>query len=181
VSLRQLPNLISVLRILLIAPIAIALWHDELFLTLVLVIAAAVSDALDGSLARRFGWRSELGSLLDPAADKLLLTTVFVTLALLGDVPLWLMVCTVARDVVIVGGALIYRVRVGPLLIRPTWVSKFNTLCQLAFVASVVAHGRFAVPPDWSLTLQGALVLVTVVISGLDYVLIFTQRAAAVS
>ncbi len=178
-SLRQLPNLISVLRILLIAPIAIALWHDELFPTLVLVIAAALSDALDGFLARRFGWRSELGSILDPAADKLLLTTVFVTLALLGAVPLWLMACTVARDVVIVGGALLYRVRVGPLLIRPTWVSKFNTLCQLVFVASVVAHGRFAVPPDWSLTLQGALVLLTVVISGLDYVLTFTQRAAA--
>lgn len=172
-SLRQLPNLISAMRILLIAPIAVALAHDELLLTLVLVVAAALSDAADGFLARRFKWQSELGSILDPTADKALLTTVFVTLALRGAVPLWLVVCTVCRDLVIVGGALLYRLRRGPLMIRPSWVSKFNTLCQLVFVASVVAHGRFALPPDWSLTLLGALVLITVVISGLDYLLIF--------
>jgi cardiolipin synthase len=179
VSLRQLPNLISVMRILLVVPIAVALAHDELLLTFALVIVAAVSDAADGFLARRFGWQTELGSILDPTADKALLTTVFVTLALLGAVPLWLVVCTVVRDVLIVGGALLYRHCCGPLLIQPTWVSKFNTLCQLVFVASVVAHGRFALPPGWSLTLLGALVLVTVVISGLDYVLVFAQRAAA--
>jgi len=179
VPLRQLPNLISVLRILLVVPIAVALARDELLLTFALVVVAALSDAADGFLARRFGWQTELGSILDPAADKALLTTVFVTLALLGAVPFWLVVCTVARDVLIVGGALLYRLWCGPLLIRPTWVAKFNTLCQLLFVAGVVAHGRFAQPPDWSLTVLGALVFFTVVISGLDYVLVFAQRAAA--
>jgi cardiolipin synthase len=178
-SLRQLPNLISVLRILLIVPIAVALAHDELLLTLALVVVAALSDAADGFLARRFGWQSELGSILDPTADKALLATVFVTLALQGAVPVWLAVCAVARDVVIVAGVLLYRLWSGPLRIRPTWVSKFNTLCQLVFIASVVAHGRFAVPPDWALTLQGALVLVTVVISGLDYGLVLYGRVFA--
>ncbi len=176
VSLRQLPNLISVIRILLIVPITFALVHDDLAKTLGLFAVAAVSDGADGLLAKRFGWQTELGAMLDPAADKLLLTTVFVTLALLGAIPIWLMVVAISRDLIIVLGALAYRIYCGPLQIRPTVISKLNTVGQLLFVASVIAERRFALPPAWLLTALGALVLVTVVVSGLDYVLTFAQR-----
>jgi cardiolipin synthase len=179
-SLRQLPNAISVVRIALIVPIAIELAHDQLQTTLLLVGVVALSDALDGFLARRFAWQTPLGAVLDPLADKLLLTTVLVTLTILGAVPLWLMVAAVARDLIIVGGAVAYRLWCGPLEIRPSLISKLNTLCQLAYIAGVVAERRFAVPAPWVVTLLGAAVLFTVVVSGLDYVLTFSGRALAI-
>ncbi len=86
------------MRILLAIPIAMTLVHHQYVATLALFGAAAVSDAADGFLAKRFGWQTRLGAVLDPAADKLLLATVFVTLAALRLVPLWLMAAAVARD-----------------------------------------------------------------------------------
>ena len=88
--MRHIPNIISVLRILLVVPIAWALANERLALSIILFAVAAVSDAADGFLAKRFGWQSELGAVLDPIADKALLVTVFVTLSLMKLVPLWL-------------------------------------------------------------------------------------------
>ncbi len=176
-SLRQLPNFITAFRILLVAPIAVALAEGQLQTAILLFGVAAVSDAADGFLAKRFGWQTELGAILDPVADKLLLATVFITLAYLKLVPLWLMVAAVARDAVIVLGALLYRVCLGPLSIRPSIVSKFNTLCQAAFILAVVAREKFSMPPVWMVTTLGALVFVTVAVSGIDYVLIYGRRA----
>jgi cardiolipin synthase (CMP-forming) len=180
-SRRHIPNLISSIRILLVAPIAVALAHHWLETTIVLFGAAALSDAADGFLAKRYGWQSELGAVLDPAADKLLLVTVFVTLAYLKLVPLWLMAVAVARDVIIVLGALLYRIWFGPLNLRPSVVSKFNTLCQAAFILAVVGREEFAVPSAWVVQLLGALVFGTVVISGIDYVLIYGRRACGLA
>jgi cardiolipin synthase len=176
-SLRQIPNVISSIRIVLVAPIAVALVHHQLMTAIALFAMAALSDAADGFLAKRFGWQSELGAVLDPAADKLLLVTAFVTLAYLRLVPLWLMAAAVARDAIIVLGALLYRYCLGPLAMRPSMVSKFNMLCQVAFIMTVVGREEFGVPPAWGVTVLGALVFVTVVISGIDYVLIYGRRA----
>jgi cardiolipin synthase (CMP-forming) len=176
-SLRQIPNVISSIRILLVAPIAVALVNHQMLTTIALFGVAALSDAADGFLAKRFGWQSELGAVLDPAADKLLLATVFVTLAYLRLAPLWLVAVAVARDAIIVLGALLYRYCLGPLAARPSMVSKFNTLCQVAFIMAVVGREEFSVPPAWGVTVLGALVFVTVVISGIDYVLIYGRRA----
>jgi cardiolipin synthase len=179
VSLRQLPNLITLMRIGLIVPIEVALLRGQLLVTMLLIGVAAVSDGADGFLAKRFGWQTTLGAVLDPAADKLLLATVFVTLAIQGGVPIWLVALAVGRDVILVLGALAYRYRYGPLNIRPSIVSKINTLCQVGFILSVVGRQEFDVLPEWFVTLMGALVLLTVVISGLDYVLTFALRAQA--
>lgn len=176
--LRQLPNLITAARIALIAPITLALLHREWPAALGLVGAAAISDAADGFLAKHCGWQTTLGAWLDPAADKLLLAAIFVTLAIQGSVPVWLAVAVVGRDLVIVAGALAYRTRVGPLHMRPTAISKINTLLQLAFVLSTVGGVATHWPPAWVATLLGALVFVTVVVSGLDYVLTYAGRAA---
>src|SRR5580698_11191293 len=176
-SLRQIPNLISSIRILLVVPIAVALVHHRLPAAIALFALAAVSDVADGFLAKRFGWQSELGAVLDPAADKLLLATVFVTLAYLRLIPLWLMVVAVARDGIIVLGALLYRFCVSRLAMRPSSVSKFNTLCQAAFIMAVIGKEEFSLPPDWVVLVLGALVFVTTVVSGIDYVLIYGRRA----
>ena len=180
-SARHIPNVISAIRILLVAPIAVALAHHQLMITIALFGVAALSDAADGFLAKRNGWQSELGAILDPAADKLLLVTVFITLAYMKLVPLWLMAAAVARDAIIVIGALLYRLCFGALSVRPSVVSKFNTLCQAAYIMAVVGREEFSVPPAWAATLLGALVFVTVVVSGIDYVLIYSRRALGVA
>jgi len=180
-SPRQIPNIISSIRILLVAPIAVALADHQLTITIALFGVAALSDAADGFLAKRYGWQSELGAVLDPAADKLLLVTVFITLAYLKLVPLWLMAAAVARDVIIVLGALLYRYWFGPLNVRPSMLSKFNTLCQAAFIMAVVGREEFSVPPAWVVVVLGALVFVTVVVSGIDYVLIYSRRALSLA
>jgi len=180
-SPRHIPNIISAIRILLVAPIAVALADRQLVTTILLFGVAALSDAADGFLAKRFGWQSELGAVLDPAADKLLLVTVFITLAYMKLVPPWLMAVAVTRDGVIVLGALLYRYWFGPLSARPSVVSKFNTLCQAAFILAVVGREEFSVPPAWVVLVLGALVFVTVVISGIDYVLIYGRRALSLA
>jgi cardiolipin synthase (CMP-forming) len=180
-SPRQIPNIISSIRIVLVAPIAVALAHHQLVLTIALFGVAALSDAADGYLAKRHGWQSELGAVLDPAADKLLLATVFITLAYLKLVPLWLVAAAVARDAIIVCGALIYRHWIGPLRMRPSILSKFNTVCQAGFIMAVVGREEFSVPPAWMVTALGALVFVTVAVSGIDYVLTYSRSAWAVA
>jgi cardiolipin synthase len=175
--LRQIPNVITSIRILLVAPIAIALAHGQLLLTIVLFGAAAFSDAADGFLAKRYGWQSELGSILDPIADKLLMAAVFITLAHMRLLPRWLMLTAVARDVIIVAGALLYRFCLGPLKGRPSVISKINTLCQAALIMAVVGRQEFGIPPAWAVMVLGALVFATVVVSGIDYVLVYGPRA----
>jgi cardiolipin synthase len=174
--LRHVPNVLSAMRIVLILPIALSLEHHRPIVTLWLFGAAALSDGLDGFLARRFGWQTELGGLLDPIADKLLLAAVFVMLSLLGSVPLWLTMTVIARDCIIVLGATLHRVWLGPVVARPSALSKFNTLCQVTFVLVAVGAPQFLWPRVWLVWL-GALVFVTVVVSGIDYVLVYGREA----
>jgi cardiolipin synthase (CMP-forming) len=175
--LRQIPNVISSLRIVLVIPIALTLVHHQFIATLGLFGLAAASDAADGFLAKRFGWQSALGAILDPIADKLLLATVFITLAILQLVPLWLMATAVARDAIIILGAIAYRVCIGPVEARPSMISKLNTVCQAAFILCVIGREQFSVPASWVVVMLGALTFVTVVISGIDYVLRYGGRA----
>jgi len=174
---RHLPNFICLVRIALIWPIATALANGEYRLALWLFAAAAVSDGLDGYLAKRFNWTSELGKILDPLADKLLLVTVFIELAWLEVIPWWLSAAVVARDVMIGLGALTYRVWFGPLRGRPTVLSKINTAVQLLYVLLVTFSAAAGVPLRDVLEAGVALTLVTTVVSGLDYIVRFTRRA----
>ena len=175
--MRHIPNIISLIRILLVVPIAIALKRGQLETAIGLFAVAAVSDVADGFLAKRFGWQSELGGILDPIADKLLLATVFVTLSFLKLVPLWLMIAAVARDVIIVSGAAAYRFFIGPVAAHPSVVSKMNTLCQGLYILVVVGRAKFGVPHAWVEPWLGGVVFVTVAVSGLDYVMVYGRRA----
>ena len=177
--MRHLPNIICLIRIALIWPIAAALNAGEQLAALSLFIAAAVSDGLDGYLAKRFDWTSELGKVLDPLADKLLLVTVFIESAWLGLIPWWLSAAVVARDVMIGLGALVYRLWFGPLHGRPTALSKINTAVQLLYVMLVMLNAASGLPPREMLDAAAALTLATTVLSGLHYVASFTRRVWA--
>ncbi|MCW8839927.1 MAG: CDP-alcohol phosphatidyltransferase family protein, partial [Gammaproteobacteria bacterium] len=128
---RHIPNLISVLRIMLVVPIMVLLARGEYLLVLMLFVVAGLSDSLDGYLARRFDWRSQLGALLDPLGDKFLLVGVYLVLGWNGLLPGWLVGLVILRDVVIVSGALAYRRLCGELTMEPTLISKANTLLQI--------------------------------------------------
>lgn len=180
-SLRQLPNVICVARIALVVPIARTLLTGEFVTTLWLFGLAAFSDGLDGFLAKRFGWTTELGKLLDPLADKLLLVTVFITLAIAGHTPAWLAVVVVTRDVVIGLGAAIYSRLFGPLHGRATLVSKFNTGVQILYVLALVANLGLDWPATAVVVTLAAAVFVTTMVSGIDYVITYSRRAAAVA
>ncbi|HYL03133.1 MAG TPA: CDP-alcohol phosphatidyltransferase family protein [Steroidobacteraceae bacterium] len=174
--MRHLPNLICLIRLALIWPIVTTLHQGEYLAALALFVAAAVSDGLDGYLAKRYLWTSELGKFLDPVADKLLLVVVFVEAAWLALVPWWLTAAVVARDVMIGLGALMFRLWFGPLRGRPTFISKLNTATQLGYVTLVLLDAATGLPPHEMLDAGAWLTLVTTVVSGLHYVLIFTRR-----
>ncbi len=177
--MRHLPNLICLARIALIWPVVAALDQGRYVLALMLFGVAAVSDGLDGYLAKRFHWTSELGKFLDPLADKLLLVIVFVKATWLGLVPWWLTAAAVARDVMIGLGALVFRLWFGPLRGRPTVISKVNTALQLGYLLAVMLHAAVAFPPEEVLAALAVMAFATTIISGIDYVSAFTRRAWA--
>lgn len=178
-SLRWLPNAISLLRILLVAPILLLILHDKFAWALALFFVAGFSDGIDGYLANRYGWHTRLGALLDPVADKLLVAGTFITLTFMQLIPVWLTVIVILRDVVIVGGAAAYNFIVRPVQGEPTRISKLNTALQLLFLLFVLSRAGFGWPQEISITVLGAAILITVVISGVDYVRSWSIRARA--
>jgi len=179
-SLRWLPNAISLLRIALVVPILWLILHAQYGTALLLFLAAGFSDGVDGYLAKRFDWHTRIGALLDPVADKLLVGGMFVTLVYTDDIPLWLAAVVVVRDIVIVGGATAYNFLVRPLEGAPTRISKLNTGLELLFILFVLSRAEFGWPPQVSVTVLGAAVLVTVVVSGTDYVWSWSRRARGI-
>ena len=180
-TLSFLPNLLCIVRILLVYPVAAWILQGRYPEVIALFAIAAFTDGLDGFLAKRFGWESELGRHLDPLADKLLLVTVFVCLSLNGLVPWLLTALVLLRDLVIVFGALTYRALFGPVQGSPTGPSKFNTLAQILFCLAVVGAAAYQWPAPGVVTALGALVVVSTGVSGIDYVMIYSRRAAAVA
>lgn len=177
--MRHLPNIITILRILLVIPIMLLLAARQFTLVLWLFALAALSDGLDGYLARRYHWQSWLGALLDPLADKVMLIVVYLLLGWLSLLPWWLVVLVILRDVVILVGAVAYRLRCGELHMSPSAISKANTVMQmlLGLLVIIVASG----PAFPAYLLQGLMVVVTITTlwSGLSYVWHWSRRAQA--
>lgn len=175
--MRHLPNIICLLRIALIWPILVSILDGNFARTLWLFLIAAISDGLDGYLAKRFSWTSDLGRVLDPVADKLLLVSLFLVLTWLEMVPRWLTIAAVARDVMIGAGAMTYRIGWGRLNGRPTIPSKINTALQLLFLLAVIVHEGFGFPPRQLLDAMAVATLITVLLSGYGYLREFAGRA----
>jgi cardiolipin synthase len=176
-SLSWLPNAISIIRIALVPPVLALLLNGRYAVALLLFFVAGFSDGLDGYIAKRFDWHSRAGALLDPVADKLLVAGTFVTLSVAGLLPAWLAAIVILRDVVIVGGATAYNFLVRPVEGEPTRISKLNTAFELLLVLFVISRAAFGWPDQITITMLGAAVLITVVISGIDYVWSWTNRA----
>jgi cardiolipin synthase len=177
VKASDIPNLITAFRFLLVPPVVLALLNERLGAALTLFFIAGFSDALDGYLAKRNNWSSRLGALMDPLADKLLLVSSFVTLGWLGWIPMWLVALVVLRDLVIVGGAIVFHMRVERLEAAPSMISKLNTFAQILLVLAVIfSKGVYELPVLW-LDLLVYSVLATTVWSGLDYVLTWSRLA----
>ena len=129
-----LPNYLSMLRIALVLPIAWLLWQHQVMSAFWLMLVAGFSDALDGFLARRYGWQTELGTLLDPLADKFLIAAMYLVFTLQGLIPLWLVALILTRDILILLGAGVYRGVFGDLTVNPSLLSKTNTALQILVV-----------------------------------------------
>lgn len=175
--LSQIPNAITVLRAVLVAPFVLALLNGRTTFALVVFLVAGASDGLDGYLAKRYGWQSRAGAILDPLADKLLLVSAYLTLAWVGLLPSWLAAAVVARDVIIVLGAISYHAAIAPYDLRPSASSKLNTLAQLMLVVLVVVDSGWRALPTPLISAMVYVVLVTTVWSGLGYVVTWGKRA----
>lgn len=176
-KLKDLPNLISVMRLIAVIPVVYLLLVHEFGWALVLFAAAGASDGLDGFLAKHYGWQSRLGGILDPLADKTLLICCFLVLGSLGLIPTWLVLAVVFRDLVIVGGAVLYNYRVEEVEAAPIPVSKLNTLLQILLVVAVITDaGPYPLPAGWLPPLIWAC-FATVAVSGLQYVWIWGRKA----
>jgi cardiolipin synthase len=174
-----IPNLICGVRIVLVAPIVFSLLSGDFLSALVLIFVAGLSDGLDGFLAKNFRWRTRLGGILDPLADKLLLVSVMLTLTWLGLSPVWLACVVIGRDLIIVTGATVYNFLIGPVEPDPSLISKLNTGFQLLYMLFVIAHQAFSWPENISILVIGAGVFITSVVSGVDYVLRWSAKAIA--
>lgn len=139
----NIPNLITLGRVILVPIVFWLMLQGEAKSAFVLFVIAGISDAVDGFLAKRFGWTTELGAYLDPLADKLLIVCIFVALGFRGALPTWLVIAVVSRDVLIVVGILLSWVLNHPVRIKPLVVSKANTLIQLVLASTVLADEAF--------------------------------------
>ena len=176
-KLSTIPNLITGLRMFLTIPIIGLLLHERYGESLALFFIAGFSDGVDGFLAKRYGWTSQLGGFLDPLADKLLLMGTILVLGWQALLPGWLVVLVVLRDVVIVSGALVYYYLIGPFKAAPLLISKINTLMQLGLTLAVIFdRGVVALPPPL-LTLGIYLTGLTTLASGVVYVQTWGRRA----
>jgi cardiolipin synthase len=162
-------NWITLIRIILIPWFTILLINGAFNQALWVFLAAAVSDALDGFVARVFSQKTRLGSFLDPIADKLLLSTAFITLAVLNQIPGWLTVIVISRDVVIVMGVAILFLNQLRTDIKPSIVSKLTTACQALLIVIILASGYLQWAP-WVKPGIVYLTLVLTVVSGLHYI-----------
>lgn len=184
--LAALPNVLSGMRILLVLPFVWCVLRGDFTPALWLFVVAALTDGLDGWLARRFGWQSQLGGLLDPAADKLLVAVSVSLFAWLHLVPVWVALVVLGRDVVIVLGALCFRWRVGPVQWGASVAGKVSTAAQLSLILAVLVLAGPAL--GWASGTQTLLeigvrllmfaVAALALLSGLDYVWTWSRLAA---
>jgi cardiolipin synthase len=174
---RDIPNLISGLRIVLVVPLAWLLLERRYDAALVIFAIAGVSDGVDGFLAKHFDWRSRLGGLLDPVADKLLLVTSFVCLGWVGALPLWLVLLVILRDVVIVTGAVCYHWLIEAFDAAPTPLSKLNTVTQILLVLIIIVDQGLLVLPPALVSSMLTATAATTLLSGASYVWTWGQRA----
>jgi cardiolipin synthase (CMP-forming) len=158
----SIPNLITLGRIMLVPIVVWAIASNAMLSAFVLFLAAGVSDGVDGFLAKRFNMTTELGAYLDPVADKALIVSIYVTLGIHGEIPGWLVILVVSRDIMIVGAVVLSWVVGSPIMVKPLLVSKLNTVAQIAFACVVLGSLGFNIEAKMlTLVLMGLVACLT--------------------
>lgn len=173
-----LPNLITIGRLFLVPLVVVMITNGRWEAAFILFVAAGVSDAIDGFIAKRFGMTSELGAYLDPVADKALIVSIYITLALVGAIPVWLVILVVSRDLMIVSAVILSWVMEKPVEIAPFVVSKLNTAAQLSFAALMLGSKAFGIDPGLAIDVGQLLVAVLTLGSMAAYLAFWLRHMA---
>ncbi len=173
----DIPNVISTLRLLAVVPIIYLLISGHFGWALLLFAVSGISDGVDGYLAKRYDWRSRLGGLLDPIADKALLVSCFLVLGAMEHLPLWLALAVVFRDLIILTGSVLYHYLIEDVQPAPTLISKLNTVVQIVLVVAVIADAGPIELPAAVIALLVWSCLATTLLSGLMYVAVWGSMA----
>lgn len=172
----NIPNLITIMRILLVPVTIWLLISEEFGLAFLVFILAGISDGVDGFLARRFNLQSELGAYLDPLADKALLVSVYAALGMIKILPAWLVIIVITRDVLIIGGVLLAWLLDKPLVMKPLRISKVNTAVQIAFAGLVLGVLSTDINAKPILLIGTLVVAVLTILSGAYYMRDWTSH-----
>lgn len=171
-----LPNLITIARLVCVPALIVMIGQGRWMAAFVLFVAAGLSDAVDGFIAKRFDMRSELGAYIDPLADKALLVSVYVALALVAALPVWLAVMVVSRDAMIVSAIIVSWLMERPVRIRPLWISKANTAAQIALAALVLGARALGVEAEAALAPATALTAALTIASAGAYLALWMRH-----
>ena len=165
----SIPNLITLGRILLVPIVVWAIASGRMQMAFLLFLAAAISDGVDGFLAKRFGMKTELGAYLDPLADKILIVSIYVTLGITQVIPLWIVILVASRDFMIIGAIILSWLVDMPVAIKPHTISKLNTAAQIVYACLVLASNGYQFNAEPLLTLVMALVAILTSLSVVLY------------
>lgn len=172
----QIPNILTLSRIAA-APVLILLLRDENYeLAVVLFVLAGITDGLDGWIAKRYGFTSQLGARLDPLADKTIILSAYIMLAILGDLAFWLVMLVIFRDLIIVGGYLVLTTLDGQVQMQPTMTSKINTVAQIVLVIAVLSENTSWLSTQFIGFWMTYAVAVLTIVSGAQYVWVWAIR-----
>lgn len=176
-KLKYIPNIITLIRILLIVPFLVAFFREQYHVAFYIFLIAGFSDGVDGYLARYFNWQSHFGAFIDPLADKLLMMISFICLAWLGVIPLILFWIVILRDIIImsgVGGILYIR---GEIDVQPSLVSKLNTVLQIALIAFLLFELAYHTLADQFIFGLMIAVTITTIASLVGYLFVGIKHA----
>ncbi|MDQ6967114.1 MAG: CDP-alcohol phosphatidyltransferase family protein [Mariprofundaceae bacterium] len=175
--LLNVPNMLTLARIIMTPVIVYMVLSDQAWLALVLMVIAGITDMLDGAIARYFNLRTTVGAYLDPMADKILLISLFVTLFIVEQVPLFVFLAIIFRDLIIVVGAITYEIVTHRLTMQPSFVSKATTFIQIIYVVLLLLNMAIVIPV-MLLQISMWLTFVLTCASGLHYLISWTGKAA---
>jgi len=175
--LLNVPNMLTLTRIIMTPVIVYMVLIGEAWLALSLMVIAGITDMLDGAIARYFNLRTTVGGYLDPIADKIMLISLFVTLFIVNQVPLFVFLAVIFRDLIIVLGAAIYEIVTHRLTMEPSLVSKATTFMQIIYVALLLLNMAVSIPNSLlQVSMWSAFILTC--ISGLHYLISWTDKAS---
>ena len=166
----SIPNLITLARILLVPVVIWAITSGEMRIAFLLFFAAGLSDAVDGFLAKRFGMATALGAYLDPLADKAMIVSIYVALGIVDEIPRWLVILVVSRDIMIVAAVILSWLVDKPLKLKPLMVSKLNTVAQVLLALLVLATLSLKIEAGFAIQVLTVIVAILTLLSVAFYV-----------